>query len=84
MMLTERPGQSKNYSLIQTLVLVFPTRVYPNPIPDTRFWLFSTTRNPFFQPANPDILKKTRIAVHSNISNSDNTEVEEWRVQWPN
>jgi len=22
--------------------------------------------------------------LHSNISNSDNTEVEVWRVQWPN
>ena len=32
-MLTERPGQSKNYSLMQTLVQVFPSRVYPNPKP---------------------------------------------------
>jgi len=54
-MLTERPGQSKNYSLIQTLVLVFLTRVYPNPKPVFGYFLLPVTH--FFQPANPDILK---------------------------
>jgi len=53
---------------------MFPTRVYPNPAPV--FWLFSTTRNPFFTTSKPGYFKKPRIAVHSNISNSDNTKVE--------
>ena len=48
--------------------IVFPTRVIPNP------------RSGFFQPPNPDILKKLELLLHSNISNSDNTEVADWGV----
>jgi len=62
---------------------MFPTRVYPYPNPI--FWLFSTTRNPFFsQPTNPDVFKFLELLLHSNISHSDNTEVEEWCVQQSN
>jgi len=36
----------------------------------------------FFQPPNHDILKSLEMLLHSNItiSDSDNTEVAEWRV----
>jgi len=43
-------------------------------LPETRF--FSTTK--------PGYLKKTGLLLYSNISNSDNTEVADWRVYWPN
>ena len=43
--------------------------------------LFSTTRNLFFfQPINPDIVKKLELLLHWNISDSDSTEVVEWCV----
>jgi len=61
---------------------MFPTRVYPNP--KTVFWLFSTTRILFFSTSKPGYFKSLDLLLHSNISNSDNTEVEEWRVQRPN
>ena len=56
------------------------------PEPENRFFrLLSTTRNPFFlQLPNPGILKILESLLHSNISNSDNTEVADWRVQRPN
>ena len=52
------------------------------PEPQTRFFryfLLPETRF-FFQPRNPDILISLESLLHSNISNSDNTEVVEWRV----
>jgi len=53
------------------------------PEPENRFsWLFSSTRNPFFFKRG--YFKKLELLLHSNISNSDNNEVEEWRVQRPN
>jgi len=61
------------------LQVVFPTRAIPNP--KTGFWLFFTSRNPdFFQPINQDILKNLELLLHSNISNCEYIEVEEWRV----
>ena len=52
------------------------------PKPETCFfWLFSTTRNPFFfQPWNLDIFKNLELLLHLNTSNSDNTELVEWHV----
>jgi len=62
---------------------MFPTRVYANPKPV--FWLFSTSRNPFFvSTSKPGYFKSLELLLHSNISNSDNTEVEEWCVQRAN
>jgi len=34
----------------------------------------------FFQLPNPGILKILELLLHSNISNSDNTEVADWCV----
>jgi len=50
-------ARKKNEEIVQLLyvLLVFPTRVFPNAIPI--FWLFSITRDPFFQPINLNILK---------------------------
>jgi len=60
---------------------MFPIRVYPNPkTVFLGYFLLPATR--FF--SNADILKKLELLLHSNISNSDNNEVEEWRVQRPN
>jgi len=50
------------------LWLVFPTRGFPNPKPG------------FFQLPNPGILKIREMLLYSNISGSDNTKVEDWRV----
>jgi len=52
------------------------------PEPETRFFgcfLLPETRV-FFQLPNPDIFKNLELLLHSNISNSDKTEVEDWRV----
>jgi len=59
-------------------LLVFPTRVFPNPKPV--FWLFSTTRNPGFFNYQTRVIKKMELLLHSIVSNSDNTEAAGWCV----
>jgi len=51
------------------------------PEPETRFFLaiFYFPKHGFFQLLNPDILKILELLLHSNISDSDNTEVADWR-----
>jgi len=52
------------------------------PEPETRVFLsiFYYPKPGFFQPPNPGILKILELLLHSNISNSDNTEVADRRV----
>jgi len=46
------------------------------PEPGTRLLaIFYYPKPVFFQPRNPVMLKKLELLLHSNISNSDNTEV---------
>jgi len=51
------------------------------PEPETRgFWVFSTTRNQgFIQLPSPGIKKNLELLLRSNISDSDNTKVADWR-----
>ena len=51
-------------------------------LPETRvFWIFSTAQNPgFFNYQTQVFKKKLKLLLHSNISDSDNTEVADWRV----
>jgi len=59
--------------------LVSPTRVLPEP--ETRFFgYFWLPDIRFFQLPNPGILKNLELLLHSNISDSDNTEFADWRV----
>jgi len=53
------------------------------PEPETRFFgYFLLSRNPgFVQLPNPGILKILVLLLHSNISNSHNSEVADWRVE---
>jgi len=55
-------------------VVVFPTRVFPNPKP-VFLAIFHYPEPVFFQLPNLGILKNLELLLHSNISNSDNTEV---------
>jgi len=50
------------------------------PEPETRFLvIFYYPKPVFFQLPNPSSLKNLELLLHSNISDSDNTEVAEWR-----
>ena len=61
------------------LGLVLPIRVYLNPKPF--FLAIFYYRNSCFFNHETRILKKTlELLLHSNITNSDNAEVVEWRV----
>jgi len=44
------------------------------------FGSFLLPENRFFQLSNPGILKNLELLLHSNISNSDNIKVADWRV----
>jgi len=48
------------------------------PEPETRDFYYS--KPDFFQLPNPGILKTLELLLHSNIRNSDNTEVADWGV----
>jgi len=83
-MQTEPSGQRKISSLVQTPGSNVSSPGSPEP--DTRFFgcfLLLVTRF-FFNQQTRILFEKPRIAVHSNTSNSDNTEVEVWHVQRPN
>jgi len=54
--------------------VVFPTRVFPNPKPGF-FGYFLLTPTRFFSTTKPGYFKNLELLLHSNISNSDNTEV---------
>jgi len=58
---------------------VFPTGVFPNLKP-VFLAIFYYRKPVFFQPPNPDILKSLEMLLHSNTTNSDNTEVADWGV----
>jgi len=59
--------------------LVFPTRVFPIRKPVfSGYFLLPEAR--FFQLPNPGISKILELLLHSNISDSDNTEVADWGV----
>jgi len=49
---------------------------------ETRFFLaiFYYPKPVIFQLPNPSILRNLELLLHSNISDSDNTEVADWRV----
>jgi len=66
-------------NLLLDICLVFPTRVFPNPKPGF-LAIFYYPKPGFFQLSNPGIFKNLELLLHSNISNSDNTEVADWRV----
>jgi len=63
--------------------VVFPTRVFPNAKP-AFFGYFLRHETRVFQPPNLETSKNLELLLHSNISNSDNTEVVDWRVYGPN
>jgi len=52
------------------------------PEPETRFFadFYYLKRPGFFQLPNPGILKIQELLLHSNISDADNTEVQDWGV----
>jgi len=51
------------------------------PEPETRFLaIFYYPKPVFFQLPNPGIFQNLELLLHSNISNSDNTEVADWSV----
>jgi len=59
---------------------VFPTPGFPEP--ETRFFLavFYYPKPVFFQLVKPGILKNLKLLLHANITDSDNTNVADWRV----
>jgi len=61
---------------------VFPTRVFPNPKPGF-FGYFLLPETRVFQLPNPGILENLELLLHSNISDSDNTEVADRRMERP-
>jgi len=61
---------------VADISIVFPTRVFTNP----KHVFFSTTRNPFFSTSKPGYLENPGMLLHSNIGDSDNTEVADWGV----
>ena len=52
---------------------------FPEPEPEF-LAIFYHPKPVFFQLLNPGILKNLELPLHSNISNSDNTEVADWAV----
>ena len=56
--------------------IVFPTRVFPNPKPV----FFGYFLLPVFSTTKPGYLENLELLLHSNICNSDNTEVVDWRM----
>jgi len=67
------------YNLFGHLISVFPTQVFPNRKP-VFLAIFYYPKPGFFQLPNPGIFKNLELLLHSNINNSDNTEVADWRV----
>jgi len=61
------------------LRLVFPTWLFPNPKPGF-LAIFYYPKLGYFQLPNPGILKILELLLHSNISDSDNSEVTDWDV----
>jgi len=59
---------------------MFPIRVFPNSKPGFIGYFLLPKACFFFQLPNPGILKTLELLLHSNISNSDNTEVADWGV----
>jgi len=57
---------------------VLPTRVLPNPKPGF-LAIFYYPKPVIFQLPNPSILRNLELLLHSHISDSDNTEVADWR-----
>jgi len=66
----------KRYSAIASSV---SNRVFPIPKPGF-LAIFCYPKSGLFQLSNPDIKKNMELLLHSNISNSDNTEVGDWRM----
>ena len=62
---------------------MFPTRVCPKPTP-AFLAICYYPQTVFFNQQTRIFKKKQELLLHSNSSNSDNIEVEEWRVQRPN
>jgi len=64
--------------------IVFPTGLSRTRYPGFIGYFLLPETCVFFQNTNPDIFKNLELLLQSNISNSDNTEVVEWRVQQSN